>query len=141
MALVFSNTSSHMEVEMTTFSEQVSFNLLSTTITIITSLAIDQSGSFYDEPCNWNISSIREARYQTFLNKTGCENFSCLRSLDNEILFNVSLQHYDQFLPSIDGNFMTAHPVELFNQAKQISVPLLMGGKFTLSLSIVSEVS
>jgi carboxylesterase type B len=108
---------------------------------VIISLAIVQSGSFYDVPCNWNISSIREARYQTFLNETDCDNFSCLRSLDNEILFNVSLQYYDQFLPSIDGNFMTAHPVELFNQRKQVSVPLLMGGKFTLPLTTVREVS
>jgi carboxylesterase type B len=108
---------------------------------VITSLAIVQSGSFYDMPCNWNISSVREARYQAFLNETGCANFSCLRTLDNEILFNVSVQHYDQFLPSIDGTFMTAHPVELFSQGKQVSVPLLMGGKLILPQATVSEVS
>ncbi|PVH70977.1 alpha/beta-hydrolase [Cadophora sp. DSE1049] len=89
--------------------------------------AIVQSGSFYDVPCNWNISAIRETNYQLLLNQTGCGNISCLQTLDNEILFNVSLQHYDQFLPSIDGEFMPTHPVELFDQGKQISVPLLMG--------------
>ncbi|KAL3419365.1 carboxylesterase family protein [Phlyctema vagabunda] len=89
--------------------------------------AIVESGSFYDMPCNWNISDIREANYRSFLNEIGCDNFSCLQNLDNEILFNVSLKYYDQFLPSIDGTFMPAHPVELFNQGKQIPVSLLMG--------------
>ncbi|KAH7314245.1 alpha/beta-hydrolase [Rhexocercosporidium sp. MPI-PUGE-AT-0058] len=89
--------------------------------------AIVQSGSFYDVPCNWNVSTIREANYQSFLNETGCDGFSCLQTLDNEILFNVSLKFFSQFLPSIDGTFMPAHPVELFDQGKQISVPLLMG--------------
>lgn len=102
--------------------------------------AIVQSGSFYDMPCNWNISAIREANYQSFLNDTGCNNLSCLQTLDNELLFNVSLLHYDQFLPSIDGNFMPTHPVELFNEGKHISVPLLMGGKLILLLFGIDEV-
>lgn len=80
-------------------------------------------------PCNWNISEIREKNYRLFLNSTGCEDFDCLRTLDSEVLFNTSLAYYDQFLPSIDGDFMQAHPVELFDQGKHLSVPLLMGGK------------
>jgi carboxylesterase type B len=90
-------------------------------------------------PCNWNISAIRETNYRTFLNETGCDNFSCLQTLDNEILLNVSLKHYDQFLPSIDGTFMTAHPVELFDKGKQISVPLLMGGELVLLMFEMTE--
>jgi len=97
--------------------------------------AIAESGSFYDVPCNWNISAIRETNYQSLLNETGCDNFSCLRTLNNEVLSNASLKYFDQFLPSIDGDFMPAHPVELFNQAKQIPVPLLMGGELNLAFS------
>jgi hypothetical protein len=85
-------------------------------------------------PCNWNISAIRETNYQSFLNETGCDGFSCLQSLDSELVFNTSLKYSDQFLPSIDGNFMKTHPVELFDQGKQISVPLLMGGELIVPL-------
>jgi hypothetical protein len=113
VVLAFSNILSHTEGEMTTFSEQVSFHLLRKMVVMTVFLAIVESGSFYDSPCDWNISSIRESRYQTFL----------------KVLFNVSVKYFDRFLPSIDGNFMTAHPVELFNQGKQVSVALLMGGK------------
>jgi hypothetical protein len=129
VVLAFSNILSHTEGEMTTFSEQVSFHLLRKMVVMTVFLAIVESGSFYDSPCDWNISSIRESRYQTFLKETGCGNLLCLRTLNNTVLFNVSVKYFDRFLPSIDGNFMTAHPVELFNQGKQVSVALLMSGK------------
>ncbi|RDW84960.1 hypothetical protein BP6252_02550 [Coleophoma cylindrospora] len=89
--------------------------------------AIIESGSFYDIPCNWNISAIREAKYQSFLNDTGCGDLDCLKTLDNDVLYNVSLTYYADFLPSIDGDFMTKHAVELFNEGNFVSVPLLMG--------------
>jgi len=102
---------------------------------VLTALpAIVQSGSFYDVPCNWNISAIREANYQKLLNETGCDNFSCLQTVSNEVLSKASSKYYNQFLPSIDGTFMPAHPVELFDQGKQIPVPLLMGGELILAL-------
>lgn len=91
--------------------------------------AIIESGSFYDIPCNWNISAIREANYQSFLNDTGCSDLECLKTLDNDVLYNVSLAYFEDFLPSIDGDFMTRHAVEHFNDGNFVSVPLLMGGK------------
>jgi hypothetical protein len=88
-------------------------------------------------PCNWNISAIREANYQTLLNNTGCIDFDCLRTLDNDMLFNASLEQFEEFLPSIDGEFMQAHPVQLFDERKFLSVPLLMGGEtFILEITI-----
>jgi hypothetical protein len=51
------------------------------------------------------------------------------------------LKYYNQFLPSIDGKFMPAHPVELFDQGKQIPVPLLMGGELILLLFEMTIVS
>jgi hypothetical protein len=80
-------------------------------------------------PCNANISAIREAKYQTFLNSTGCTDFDCLKSVSNDVLFKSALNQWGDFLPSIDGEFMQAHPVQLFNEGKFLSVPLLMGGK------------
>lgn len=119
-----------MEVEMTDFSERVS---PSKSVAILANMslqkAIVESGSFYDIPCNWNISAIREANYQSFLNDTGCSDLECLKTLDNDILYSVSLTYYEEFLPSIDGDFMTKHAVELFNEGSFVSVPLLMGGK------------
>jgi hypothetical protein len=40
---------------------------------------------------------------------------------------------------SLDGTFMTAHPVELFDKGKQISVPLLMGGELVLLMFEITE--
>lgn len=91
--------------------------------------AVVVSGSFYEMSCDWNISSVREADYQSFLNDTGCDDFSCLRTLDDDTMLNASVKYWPKFLPSIDGDFMTAHPVELFEQGVQIPVPLLMGGE------------
>lgn len=90
--------------------------------------AIIESGSFYDIPCNWNISAIREANYQAFLNATTCIDFDCLRNLDVESLYEVALEYFDAFLPSIDGDFMVKHPVELWDAGAAIDVPILMGG-------------
>lgn len=94
--------------------------------------AIVESGSFYDVPCNWNITATREANYQSFLNATGCADIACLKTLDIETLFTQALVYFEDFLPSIDGDFMTKHPVELFNEGKALNVPLLMGGKYIL---------
>jgi len=80
-------------------------------------------------PCNWNISATREASYQKLLNATGCGGLDCLRTLDNDALYNAFLAQFLDFLPSIDGDFMQAHPVQLFDEGKFISIPLLMGGK------------
>jgi len=65
-----------------------------------------ESGSFYDMSCNRNISSIRREYYQDFLFDAGCDDITCLKTLDNNVLFNVSLKYYADFLPSIDGVFM-----------------------------------
>ena len=43
---------------------------------LITLLTIVQSGSFYDMPCNWNISAIRKINYQKLLNETDCDKVS-----------------------------------------------------------------
>lgn len=80
-------------------------------------------------PCNGNISKIREENYQKFLNSTGCTDFDCLETLSNDVLFKSAIDQYTDFLPSIDGEFMQAHPVQMFNEGKFLSVPLLMGGK------------
>lgn len=91
------------------------------------SIAIVESGSFYDVPCNWNISAIREANYQSFLVDTGCTDLACLKTLDNSLLYNISLTYYATFLPSIDGDFMRAHAVELFATGNFTQIPLLIG--------------
>lgn len=91
--------------------------------------AIIESGSFYDMPCNSNISAIIEANYQSFLNYTNCSNFDCLRTLDNEVLFNASLVYFEDSLPSIDGEFMQKHPVELFEEGKFV-VGIFVDGRF-----------
>lgn len=124
----FFNIWLHTADAMTIYSVLVSW-LFDHAAWLTGTLAIVESGSFYDIPCNWNISSIRQSNYQDFLENTGCRDIACLKTLDNAILFNVSLAYYADFLPSIDGDFMQAHPVELFHAGKFLSVPLLMGGK------------
>jgi hypothetical protein len=133
VGLEYFNISLHMVVEMTAYFVQVSaHSRVDNLVSNLTWLpAIVESGSFYDMPCNWNISDIREQDYQDFLLDAGCGDVACLKTLDNDVLFNVSLKYYAEFLPSIDGVFMQAHPVELFNDGKFLSVPLLMGGKLT----------
>ncbi len=65
-----------------------------------------ESGSFYDMSCNWSTSSIRKEYYQDFLLDAGCDDITCLKTFDNNVLSNVSLKYYADFLPSIDGAFM-----------------------------------
>ncbi|KAK8853020.1 hypothetical protein IAR55_003721 [Kwoniella newhampshirensis] len=91
------------------------------------SSAIVESGSFYEMPCNYNISDIREATYQKFLADTTCGSLSCLKTLDIDTLYNVSLKYFDQFLPSIDGKLIEKHPAQMWAEGSFIKVPLLMG--------------
>jgi hypothetical protein len=105
-------------------------------------IAIIESGSFYNLSCSWDINARHERNFQKLLNETSCGNLDCLRTVNVNKLYNVSLKYYDQFLPSIDGDMFKKHPVELWNAGAFIKLPLLMGSKYNMdNLVAVADLS
>lgn len=89
--------------------------------------AIVESGSFYQVNCTWNVTEQTQANWQSLLDYTDCTDLACLKALDIETMSSAALYFWDTFLPSIDGDFMQEHPVQLLDEGKFVNVALLMG--------------
>lgn len=89
--------------------------------------AIVESGSFYQVNCTWNITEQTQSNWNDLLSYTNCTDLACLKALDTATVTAAALEFWDTFLPSIDGNFLPEHPVQLYDEGKFINVPLLMG--------------